>query len=426
MSDKQEIKTNFEEIPKEKRQSWISLASIWTGSMICIPCLMIGGLLAGGFPIWGVVLCTLIGYAIVGAYMCLVGMQACDTGLPTSVIAAGALGTKGSQYLVSLLLAIACIGWFGVQTAVCAMAFSAMFAGITGINIPVWASGLFWGVVMLLTAVYGYNAIKYLNYITIPALVLVLGYGLWAAMAQNDGAAVLAIYQPGNPMSYLMGINIVVGGFALGGVISGDYSRYAHNRADVVKSSLVGVIPAAVIVVTIGSILSIVTGEFDIAVVLVALGLPAIGLVTLVVATWSTNVVNAYSGGVAVTNLFGAGDKKFKLTTAIAGGIGTVLGAFGIMNHFITFLSILTAFIPPVAGVIIANYWIIGKGKRENFTVAGGVSIPGIVAFTLGAAVAYITGSVFPFFIAPINGIIISMVAYVLLAKLIPAKGESK
>ena len=412
----------FEEIPKQKRQSWISLASIWTGSMISIPSLMIGGLLAGGFNMSGALISMIVGYGIICLYMCFVGMQACDTGLPTSTLAAGALGTTGSRFVISVLLAITCMGWFGVQTGIAAIAFSTMFHSLTGILVPVWLAGLFWGLVMLATAIFGYNAIKYLNYITIPGLALVLGYGVWAAMTQNDGMNVIAAYVPAQPMTFVMGINLVVASFAVGGVISGDFARYAHNRSDVIKSSVFGVLPAAVIVVAVGLMLSIVVGQFDITSVLVALGLPFIGLLMLIVATWSTNVVNAFSGGVAVTNLFGAGEKKFKLMTAIAGGIGTILGAVGIINLFVMFLSILTAFVPPVAGVMIANYWICGKGKRENFRVVEGIHLPGIIAFALGAAAAYTTGSIVPFLIAPINGIVVSMVAYVLLDKHLPKR----
>lgn len=405
----------FEEIPKEQRQSWISLASIWTGSMICIPSLMVGGLLAVSFSLPEAIIIMIIGYSIVCAYMCLIGMQSCDTGLPTASLAAGALGRKGSQFIISSLLAIACMGWFGVQTAICAIAFSTMLYAMAGIYIPVWISGIIWGFLMLVTAIYGYNALKYLNYISIPALVLVLAYSFWVAMVQNDGIDVLATYVPISPMSYVMGINMVVASFALGGVISGDYSRYAHNRGDVVKSSILGVMPSAIIVVTIGVILSIVAGEFDITAILVSLGLPVVGLVTLIVATWSTNALNAYSGGVAVTNLVGASESKFKLTTGIAGVIGTILGAVGIINMFVGFLSILTALIPPVAGVMIANYWIVGRGKRENFHMPEGLHLPGVISFALGAIVAYTTGSIFLFFIAPINGIVISMVSYILL-----------
>ena len=408
------------EIKAEERQSWGSLAMIWIGSMICVPCLMVGGYLGMGFSLGKVILCIILGYAIVCTYMCFMGMQGCDTGLPTVSMAAGALGEKGVQYIISLLLGIACIGWFGIQSAVCGSSFSAMLGSMTGLNLPVWFTSLIWGLLMLLTAMYGYKALKYLNYIAVPALILVLVYGVWAAMTQNDGMAILSSYTPAAPMSLVSGISLVVATFALGGVISGDYSRFAKNRGDVVKSSVLGVLPAGLVMLVIGAVLSIVTGQYDISAVLSAVGVPAFGLIALVLATWTTNVTNAYSGGLAVSNLFGLDESHFKTTTAIAGIVGTVLAAVGFMAKFQTFLSILTAFIPPVAGVIMASYWIVGKGKKENFKMIKGFSPAGITAFIIGAAVAYITGNVIPFFVGPINGIVISMALYIILIKLIP------
>ena len=125
MEDKYEIK-------ESERQSWLSLAMIWTGSMICIPCLMIGGVLGAGLSLSGVILAVLAGYGIVCLYMCLVGMESCDTGLPTVSMASAVLGEKGAQFIISLMLAIACVGWFGIQSAVCGESFSAMVAGFTG------------------------------------------------------------------------------------------------------------------------------------------------------------------------------------------------------------------------------------------------------------------------------------------------------
>jgi cytosine permease len=79
-------------IPEDKRQSWISLAAVWIGCMVCVPCLMVGGYLAAGFPLSGIIVCVIIGYAIICAYMCFMGIQGCDTGLPTASMASGALG----------------------------------------------------------------------------------------------------------------------------------------------------------------------------------------------------------------------------------------------------------------------------------------------------------------------------------------------
>lgn len=414
-------KTGFE-IKEEEKQSWVSLAMIWTGAMICVPCLMVGGLLGSGLSLKNVVLSVIIGYGIVITYMCFMGMEGCDTGLPTVSMAAGVLGEKGSKYLISILLSIACIGWFGIQSSVCGSSFSAMITSITGFSIPVWVSSIVWGLVMLVTAIYGYSALKYLNFVAVPALVLVLGYGVFATFTHFDAIKILGGFTPKVPMTLVTGISLVVATFALGGVISGDYSRYAKNRADVIKSSVFGVLPSGLIILMMGAVMSIVTGKYDISEVLSAVGVPAFGLVALVLATWTTNVTNAYSGGLAVSNLFSAGEKERPKMTAIAGVLGTLMAAFGIMNSFQGFLSILTAFIPPVAGVIIASYWIVGKGDRSNFRIVKGFSAAGIISFAVGAVVAYVTGSIHPFLIGPINGIVVSMVAYLLLIKVLPDK----
>lgn len=404
------------EIRDDERQSWLSLAMIWTGSMICIPCLMIGGVLGTGLSLVQVVLAVLVGYGIVCAYMCLVGMESCDTGLPTVSMASGVLGTKGAQFIISLMLAIACIGWFGIQSAVCGESFSTMVSSMSGIDIPVWASSIFWGIVMLLTAAYGYKGLKILNYVAVPALVIVLAYAMILAFLSGGLEAVVS-FQPTSRMGFIPAVSMVVASFALGGVISGDYSRYAKSRGDVVRSTLLGVFPSGMVMMLIGSILSIVTGQYDVSLVLAAVGVPALGLVALVLATWTTNVTNAYSGGLSMSNLFGFGEDRFRITTVIAGAIGTVLAAVGLLSRFEAFLNILSALIPPIAGVMIGSYWIVGKGRRENLVEKEGWYCPGIVAFAIGAVVAYITGNVAPVLIGPVNGIVVSMLLIVVFEK---------
>lgn len=415
MEDKYEIK-------ESERQSWLSLAMIWTGSMICIPCLMIGGVLGSGLSLSGVILAVLAGYGIVCLYMCLVGMESCDTGLPTVSMASAVLGEKGAQFIISLMLAIACVGWFGIQSAVCGESFSAMVAGFTGFEIPSWISSIFWGLVMLLTAVYGYNGLKILNFIAVPALLIVLAYSMFLALS-GGGLETIKTFSPSSQMSFISAVSMVVASFALGGVISGDYSRYAKSRKDVVKSTVLGVFPSGMVMMLIGAILSIVTGQYDISLVLAAVGVPALGLVALVLATWTTNVTNAYSGGLAVSNLFGFGEDRFKVSCAVAGVIGTILAAAGLLSEFEFFLNILSALIPPIAGVMIASYWILGKGRKENLRQKEGWYIPGIISFAAGAVVAYVTGSIAVFLIGPVNGIAVSMIVYVVLEKTMK-KGE--
>lgn len=439
MSEKQ---SGFE-VQTSQRQSWLSIAAVWAGGMICVPCLMIGGVLSGGgLSLAEIVISILIGYGLICVYMIFIGMQACDTGLPVAVMASGALGEKGARYVISTLIAIACIGWFGIQSATCGQAFATMIAPLLGMEATtgfVAVCSIIWGAIMLATACAGFKGLKWLNYIAVPLLVIVCLYGLIAGIVKNDGGAAIAAYAPETSAGLVYGISMVVASFALGGVISADYCRFAKSRADVVKSSIVGVMPAGLFMLLTGALMSIVTGQYDISAILVSLGVPVLGLIALVLATWTTNVTNAYSGGLALSNLLGFDESKFKITTGISGAIGTLLAAFGLLNSFQGFLSLMSALIPPLAGVIIAAYWIVGKGKKENFHFSKGVSAAGLISFIVGALVACITGGTFasfpglveampflntPFFVGPVNGIVVSLVLYVILAAAFPKKAN--
>ena len=81
-----------------------------------------------------------------------------------------------------------------------------------------------------------------------------------------------------------------------------------------------------------------------------------------------------------------------------------------------------------------ADTYAVGKGKVETFELRKGFYAPGVISFVLGALVACMTGGTFatipflaflniPFFIGPINGIIVALVAYVVIAK---AAGKKK
>lgn len=427
--------TGFE-IKAEERQSWISITMVWIGAMICVPALMIGGMIGAGLPLGSAALAIIIGYALICVFMSFMGMHACDTGLPTAVMAGGALGEMGAKYIISTILAISCVGWFGIQAAVCGSSFSSMVANMSGTNIPVWLSSVVWGIIMLLTACFRFSGLKWLNKIAVPLLGIVLAYALIYNLVSGNGSALVG-YQPAVPIDLVSGISLTVGSFVVAAAISGDYCRFAKNRTDVVKSSILGVLPAGLVVLMLGGILAICTGSYDISTFLSTAGLPLIGLIALILATWTTNVSNAYSGGLALSVLLGQDEKKSQITTAISGIIGTVLAAAGILNSIQGFLSLLSAIVPALMGVMIADYWILNRGHIENFKIRKGFYAPGIIAFVVGALVACITGGTFasipaltflnvPFFIGSINGIVVALILYVLLAKAAGGRKDTK
>ena len=389
--------------------------------MICVPALMIGGVMISGLPVWQAILAGTLGYATVVTYMAFQGMQATDLGRPTVSAASSAFGDQGSRLIISFVLGVAIMGWFGVQTSITGSAFSQIMKHWLDIDIAVPLSSALWGVVMLTTGILGYRALAYLNYVAVPALLVLAIYGTYIAIYQY-GLDALFDLQPNKPISFLTGIGIAVGTFAVGGVIAGDYARYAIDRKGAILSSVFGVLPLGILLLIAGALMSAVAGSSDMTKVISSLGYPGIGLTTLILATWTTNAVNAYSAGLALTKLFNLNDGRRALATGVAGIIGTALAIAGIIDHFIPFLLILTMGICPIAGVMIADYWIIGKGKKENWTVIAGLNYAGVAAWVIGFAVAYFL----TIGIAPVNAIASSMLAFCILKIWLKSRSQRK
>ena len=402
----------LEEVPASERKSWTSIAFIWAGNVICVPALMVGGMIAAGLNFKQCVLAMLLGYGITVVLMMLIAAQAADTGRPAMVGVARALGDKGSSFTISLIMVVSLVGWYAYQTMVCAESFCNIIKTSFGVDMPLTLSCIIFGTLMLITAFYGIGLTKYLNIISVPLLIVFLIYGV-AVVLGNGGTEILMNYEPEGEPNFILGVTMSVGGFISGAVTCGDYNRYSKDRKSAALSCFFGIIPCGVGVLVCGAILAICTGNYDITGMFANVGLPIIGMLVLILATWTTNVGNAYSAGIAAVKLFNLKDDRRALVTAICGIAGILLSLGGIINHFVTFLSMLSYFITPIAAVLIADYWIMGKGKHEHWSTFPGVNWLGIAAWLAGTAATYFAN----FFIPEIVGIVVAIIVYTVLCK---------
>ena len=313
-------------------------------------------------------------------------------------------------------MAIACLGWFGIQANVCGVALANLFAAYD-MNVPIPVASLLSGLVMVISAVYGIKVLRVLSYIAVPFLIVICLLGLAQALS-GDTLQLIMDYKPKNNMSFSDGLAITIGSFALGAVIAGDYSQYSKKRSDVFKAATFGIIPAGVLMIGVGAVLTIAYQTSDITAVFLNIVTPLIGGIALILATWKTNLVNAISGGIAFINVFNVSKDKEKMAIGIAGTIGTLLAVIGILNFFTPIMSILSAMIPPVAGVMIASYWVINKGDQTSWKEVEGVNRLGVISWLVGAVIASIPVvlSLFPSMPQlpnqPLIGIVISFVIY--------------
>lgn len=190
-------------------------------------------------------------------------------------------------------------------------------------------------------------------------------------------------------ITFIAGTTLAVSGFAVAAVLSSDYTRYCKSRKDTLISTILGVLPTSILVLAIGGVLSVTTGSYDLTLMFSNMGLPFVGLLCLILATWTTNCGNAYSGGIAIVGILNLKDDKRAIVTLIAGAIGTVLAIVGIMNFFTPFLNFISLLVPPMAGIAIADYWILGRGNKVEWKPFAGVNWLGLGLLGLRHCVRY-------------------------------------
>lgn len=399
-------------IDQSQRKSWVSLAFVQAGICVCVPSFLLGALLVECMEFMPAMVSGGLGYVVVVIILSILGMIGCDLGLSTCTIVESTFGKNGARYIASVIFAINLIGWFGINNGECALAFSNFMETQFGISISYYISCLIWGAIMTVTAVFGLNAMEKLDIIGIPFLMVVMMVGTWVVMETHglDG-----IYAPvEETMSFLDGVALSFNFYACGAIIQSDLTRFQKSRRDTILSATVGVFPLGVITMVLGGMMTKLTNEYDISMVLIAVGIPILGILSLVISTWTTNSSNAYSGALYVVQILGTPDNRRREVTIAVGAVGTVLGMFGILDYMVDFLAFLAYVVCPVGGIMFADYFIVGKGKPENWHSREGFYMAGVLSWGIATLLAYLVGLEFA-------GIAFAAVIYLLLEKKFPS-----
>lgn len=137
--------------------------------------------------------------------------------------------------------------------------------------------------------------------------------------------------------------------------------------------------------------------------VMVKLGMPGIALILIFMLQWTTCITAAYSSGLALKKLFGGSRVFYTLLSAI---IGSVLAITGIVSYFLSFLGLIAVLIPPIAGVIITEYYFVSHRKFKPKSES--IYLPGIISIVIGGIIAYFD----TIFIPALTGLLLSSLIY--------------
>ena len=171
----------------------------------------------------------------------------------------------------------------------------------------------------------------------------------------------------------------------------------------------------------VGAFGALVYQQADIVDILVAQGLATLGVLMLFLNLWTTQDNTVYNFAVAGCNLLRT--ERRRTITVIGAAIGTLLAVLGMYEWLIPFLILLGTFIPPVGGVIMANYFVTWRGRYADLgsTALPAFNVIGLIAYALGSLVAYTSN-----WIAPVVGVLVAAASYALLALLVSAVKERR
>jgi cytosine permease len=411
-----------EHVPKDERKGLASISAVLLGFVFFAGTLWAGADVGAAMGFSNMLLAMAVGYAILGIYVAALCGISAKAGLTAVLLARYTFGRVGAKW-ADLLLGGTQVGWFGVTIPLVAVPTAKFF----GVNTPTWVSALVvvWGVLHLMTAYFGYEGMEKLSFVAVPGLVVV---GLLSiAIAVNDVGGVGSLMDTGGSgeMGFAAAVTIIVGTFISGGTQAPNWARFAKNTNVAFWAGLIAFLVGNGFLFlsgAVGGTVYDVTPAGDLFEVLAAQGLAAIGLLALVANIWTTNDNAAYAFGVAGSEAFEFNRKR---PFVLAGGaIGILLALFGVDSLLIPWLATLGQYVPPLGGVIIADFLFcrrmrIPRMEDVEFT---GVRWIGLGAYAAGCLVAVLTaGVVVPGVGAPailpgiaaLNGIIAAMVAHV-------------
>ncbi|WP_350449478.1 cytosine permease [Aminobacterium mobile] len=392
-------------VPFAERIGWKPPLFNILGCNIALSELMVGGVLITGLTFKRLVLVSLLGNLILCVILAVQGNIATREGLNTYVLVKQAFGEVGGKWIISTLLGITSFGWFGVQAGVAGLSVQKIFP-----NIDLTVAIIVLGILMVIVAVYGFNTMALFNYIAIPPLLILMIWGLYKTIG-GVGFETILNYTPTQNISIIEGINIVVGLVIVGVVISPDYLRYTRGMRDVLIIGFFGISIISFFQQVAAGAMATQTPTWDITLVLAKLGFNWVAFIILLLAAWSTNLSNAYSGGLALKTIFP--NVQRKILTLVAGLIGTAIAACGIVFKFQGFLSFLSMLVPAVAGVMWVEYYIIQKKK---FIIRESVNWLAMIAWIAGSALSFWSSKV-GVGLPPLNGIVASSLIYFVLVK---------
>ena len=407
-AQQQDTEFSLSAVPESERKSYFSLTIVWTGFVFVITSMMAGGGLSAGLDFKMILVAVLLGNVFLSAIAILVSIIASKTGLTFALMTRYSFGEKGSR-IASMFVPIVNIGWYTIQAATyghfIAQAFG--FGDIAELICMAVSA-----VVMGIFAMKGIKAISILGYIAIPAIIfLSMATSIRAVgMIGLDG---LWNYTPEGHITLSSGITVVIGTWILStSTCIADIMRYAKSTKEAIAATLTGLLGGNIFMILCGTITSVAVGDSDLTNVLLSMGLLVPCLILMTTNIFTTNASNLYSTSLNLSNAFHMDRQKIIVVLLAISALATLCRPYQV-DFLFSFLDLLGTIVPPLPGIILADYFIIHKGEYKDLGSVKFAQFNAVSWLTWGIALAGVY--LIPFGLPALKGLIIGGVLYPIL-----------
>ncbi|MBE2893699.1 cytosine permease [Spirabiliibacterium falconis] len=387
-------------VPQSERKGVVALTFVMLGLTFFSASMWTGGTLGTSLSFDDFFIAVLLGNLMLGIYTSFLGYIGAKTGLTTHMLARYSFGVRGS-WLPSALLGGTQVGWFGVGVAMFAIPVN-KFTGIDVNTLILLSGGL-----MTITVFFGISALTALSLVAVPAIAILGSYSVYLAITDAGGLSVLEQITPKETMSLPMAITLVVGSFISAGTLTADFVRFGKRAKYAVLITMIAFFLGNSLMFIFGAAGAAVKGVADISDVMVAQGLLLPAIIVLGLNIWTTNDNALYASGLGFANITGVSSRILSVLNGIVG----TLCALWLYNNFVGWLTFLSAAIPPIGGILIADY-LTRRNAYTKFEQAHFVNINWAAIIAVGVGV--LCGHFLPG-IVPLNAVMSGAIAYLVL-----------
>lgn len=411
-------------VPCAQRSSLFTVTLIRIGSITALSQFMLGATLGHAMSFWQAMLATLLGSLILEFVGLGLGLAGVREGLPTSLLSRWCGFGRFGSALIGLAIGISSLGWFGVQNGVFAKSLAYAFDGKLSFA---WCAVIA-GLATTLLVAFGYRALGWTARIAVPLFILMVMWGAYQVLPGLSPAELFGYSRDSaTAISLSAGATMVAGGYIVAALITPDISRYCKDGKSVFWMMTISIIVGEFIVNALSILIAHVLDTEDV-VSIMTQSAGWLGAASVMLAVVKVNDINLYSVSLGVSNFIHVWSGlriKYSIITLVAGSLGTFFTVTGILHRFIDFLMMVGVVFPPIAGIMLVDYYLLKTHRavldasRQEGTLPDNASTPFINVVALFSwGIGAVSGFVITEGIPALNAIAIAGVLYWVLSYL--------